>query len=90
MSQTILHAGFFDNLLSGSLMCGNFSFDVNLFWGMSAGGFPASSAVPFAASLALAAAGLAMYSCGGSVYAPATSEDCYRVIRCAACWQQNS
>lgn len=52
---------------------------------MFAGGFPQSSAVPFAAALALVAAGLAMYACGGSVYAPATSEDCYRVIRCASC-----
>ncbi|BDA51211.1 Solute carrier family 35 member F1 [Coccomyxa sp. Obi] len=46
------------------------------------GGFPKSSAVPFAAALVLVAAGLAMYACGGSVYTATSSEDCYRVIRC--------
>ena len=56
-------------------------------WMMSdvaAGGFPRSSAVPFAAALVLVAAGLALYACGGSVYTAISSEDCYRVIRFAA------
>ena len=46
-----------------------------------AGGFPQSSAVAFAASLALVGVGLVLYSCGGTVYPATSSEDCYRVIR---------
>ena len=46
-----------------------------------AGGFPQKSAVSFSWSLILVAAGIVLFTCGGTVYPKSSPEDRYRVIR---------
>lgn len=45
------------------------------------GGFPHKSAMAFSGSLLLVALGLALFTCGGTVYPKSSPEERYRVIR---------